>query len=93
MANRRSMKKDINYLIADVIEECYSEILDNPGKKEKEINVLIDDAVDLADVLITRVNQAKSIKDKKEGKKHFNTITEDLKKGTAGLLAKLNKLS
>jgi len=93
MANRRSVKKDINFIIGDVIEECYSEILNNPGKKEKEINAIIDDAVDLADSLITRTNKIGKDKGAKNVKADFAKITSELKDGTAGFIAKLNKLS
>ena len=93
MANRRSIKKDINFIIGDVIEECYSEILNNPGKKEKEINAIIDDAVDLADGLIARANKIGKDKKDKNVKADFAKITGELKEGTAGFIAKLNKLS
>lgn len=92
MANRRTIKKDINYLLGDVIEECYSEMLDKPEKNEKEINAIIDQAVDLADDLMTRVNNLKNIKNRKDMKAHFNKISEDLEEKTIGFISKLNKL-
>lgn len=93
MANRRTIKKDINYLLGDVIEECYSEMLNKPGRNEKEINAIIDQAVDLADDLMTRVNNLKNIKNRKDMKAHFNKISEDLKEKTMGFISKLNKLT
>ncbi len=93
MANRRTIKRDINYLLGDVIEECYSEILNKPGKHEKEINLIIDQAVDLADDLMARVNNLKNIKDRKDMKAHFNKISKDLEEKTTGFISKLNALS
>ena len=61
MPNRRDIKKDINNVLGDVLEECYSQMLFNNSKNEKEINVIIDTAVDLADDLIFRVNNADDI--------------------------------
>ncbi len=92
MANKRNIKKDINSVLGNVLEECYSEILNNPGKKEDEINKIIDDAVDLADDLISRVNNADKIAGK-ERKPHFTKISEELEEKAIGFIEKLNKLS
>ena len=93
MANRRILKRDINYLLGDVIEECYSEMLNKPEKNEKEINTIIDEAVDLADNLMARVNNLKSIKNRKDMKAHFHQISEDLEAKTKSFVKKLNALS
>ncbi len=92
MANKRNIKKDINSVLGNVLEECYSEMLNNPGVKENEINKIIDDAVDLADDLIARVNNSRKITDKKR-KPHFNKIAEELEEKAIGFIEKLNKLS
>ena len=93
MANRRDIKKDINNVLGDVIEECYSEILYNPAKNENEINAIIDEAVNLADDLMFRVNNAQDITKGKSVKTHFNKISEDLEEKAIGFIEKLNALS
>lgn len=93
MANRRMIKRDINYLLGDVIEECYSEMLHKPEKNEKEFNAIIDEAVDLADDLMFRVNNLSGIESRKEMKAHFNKIKKDLEDKTNGFISKLNALS
>ena len=92
MANKRTIKKDINSVLGNVLEECYSEMLNNPGIKEKEINAIIDDAVDLADDLISRVNHSRTIESNKR-KAHFAKIAEELEDKAIGFIEKLNKLS
>lgn len=92
MANKRNIKKDINSVLGNVLEECYSEMLNNPGVKENEINAIIDDAVDLADDLIARVNTAKTVP-AKERKAHFNKIAGELEDKAIDFIEKLNKLS
>jgi len=92
MANKRNIKKDINSVLGNVLEECYSEMLNNPGVKEKEINDIIDDAVDLADDLISRVNKSKTLA-VKERKNHFKKIGEELEEKAIDFIEKLNKLS
>ncbi len=93
MPNRRDIKKDINNVLGDVLEECYSQMLFNNSKNEKEINVIIDTAVDLADDLIFRVNNADDITKGKAMKSHFNKISEELEEKAIGFIEKLNTLS
>ncbi len=93
MANRRDIKKDINNVLGDVLEECFSEILNNPDKNEKEINAIIDEAVDLADDLIARVNNPAGIKSGHSMKAHYSKISEDLEDKAIGFIEKLNALS
>ncbi len=91
MANRRNIKKDINSVLGGVLEECYSEMLNNPGKNEEKINKIIDEAVDLADDLIARVNTAKKSKAGKI-KPSFSKISEELEDKATGYIEKLNAL-
>jgi hypothetical protein len=66
-------------------------MLANPGKHDKEIEKIVDDAVDLADDLISRVNKSKKISGK-ERKAHFNQINKQLKEKAIGLIKKLDTL-
>lgn len=93
MPNRRDIKKDINSVLADVLEECYSEMLNHPEKNDDKINAIIDEAVDLADDLIARVNSAKKLKSGKEVKANFHTIMDELQDKAIGYIERLNALS
>lgn len=92
MPNRRDIKKDINSVLADVLEECYSEMLNHPEKNDDKINAIIDEAVDLADDLIARVNGAKKLKGK-EVKANFQKIMDELQDKAIGYIERLNALS
>lgn len=92
MANRRDIKKDINSVLGDVLEECYSEMLHHPEKNDDKINAIIDEAVDLADDLIARVNSSKKLKSGKEMKTSFQTISDELQDKAIGYIEKLNSL-
>lgn len=93
MPNRRDIKKDINSVLGGVLEECYSEMLNNPEKNDVKINAIIDEAVDLADDLIARVNGAKKLKSGKEVKASFNSIMEELQDKAIVYVERLNDLS
>lgn len=93
MPSRRNIKKDINSVLGDVLEECYSEMLNNPEKNDDKINAIIDEAVDLADDLVARVNGAKKLKSRKEVKANFQSIIDDLHDKAIGYVERLNALS
>lgn len=92
MASRRKLKRDINYLLGDVIDECYNSLLNNEGKNEPEVEALVDEAVDLADDLISKVNSAKKFKKRSEVKKQFSEIKEKLGDKVIVFVEKLNAL-
>lgn len=92
MSNRRELKRNINGLLGDVIEECYESLLNNEGKNEKEVEGIVDEAVDLADELIAKANAAKKLKSRAEVKKHYSEIKEQLGDSVIGFIEKLNAL-
>ncbi len=92
MASRRIVKNNINNLLGDVIEEYYNSLLDNGGKNEQKIEALVDECVDLADELITKVNSTKKLKTRAEVKKHFADIKEKLGDSVIGFIEKLDAL-
>jgi len=88
MANKRDLKKDINYVLGDIIEAVYVWELSNPDKDIKKSEAIIDEAIDVFDELITKVND-RSVENKK---KHFKGINQELEKKGRALIDKVNKL-
>ena len=88
MANVRTLKKDINFVLGDIIEAVYIWELSTAGKPTDESQAIIDEAIKQFDTLIERVNDKKA-----ENKKaHFKAIYTDLE-GTANqLVEKINAL-
>lgn len=89
MANVRDLKKDINYVLGDIIEAVYVWEYSNTGKDPKKGEAIIDEAIETFDVLIAKVND-KSVENKKA---HFNEIKSELEKRGRALIEKINKLS
>jgi len=86
MANIKNLKKDINYVLGDVIEYALDvSILKNEPKKGDEI---VDEAIATFDGLIAKVN-AKNIENKKA---HFKAINEALETEAKALVEKVNSL-
>ncbi|MCK6648349.1 MAG: hypothetical protein L6Q66_01725 [Bacteroidia bacterium] len=92
MANRRELKRNINGLVGDVIEECYNSLLNNEGKNEAQVEAIVDECVDLADELIEKVNSAKKLQNRAERKKLFSDVKEKLGDKVIELIEKLNNL-
>ncbi len=88
MANIRDLKKDINYVLGDIIEAVYifEESNNNPGSKEG--SEIIDKAIATFDDLIGKVNQ----KDVENRKAHLKSVREELEKEATSLVERLNKM-
>ena len=88
MANIRNLKRDINYVLGDIIEAVYIWETANPDKNAKDSEVIIDEAIETFDILIEKVN-AKNIESPKT---HFKGIVSELETKGSALIEKLNKL-
>lgn len=89
MASVKNLKKDINYVLSDIIEECYLwQMLQEDDKKADKAEKIIDEAITTFDTLIEKVN-AKDVENKKA---HFKAVSSDLEKSSKELLAKIAKL-
>ncbi len=88
MANVRNLKKDINYVLGDIIEAVYIWEYANTDKDTKKSEALIDEAIATFDQLIEKVN-AKKVENQKT---HFKSIAQDLETQGKALIEKINKL-
>jgi hypothetical protein len=88
MANVRNLKKDINYVLGDIIEAVYVWEYTNTDKDTKKSEAIIDEAIDTFDELIAKVND-KSVENKKA---HFKGINQELETKGRALIEKINKL-
>ena len=88
MANIRNLKKDINYVLGDIIEAVYSWEYLNLDKDTKKSEKIIDEAIKVFDDLILEVNQ----KDVENKKTHCKNMNAKLEKNGRALIEKINKL-
>lgn len=88
MASIKNLKKDINFVLGDIIDECYAWEVLNAKSDTTKIDAIIDEAIASFDVLIEKVN-AKKVENKKA---HFKAITNELIETANGLIAKINNL-
>ncbi len=88
MASIKNLKRNINYILGDIIEECYVWELVNPKADTKKSQAIIEDAIATFDTLLDKVNE-KKVENKKA---HFVGINKELETKANTLIAKINKL-
>jgi hypothetical protein len=88
MANIRDLKKDINYVLGDIIEAVYIVEAANNKQGSKEGEKIIDGAIETFDDLIAKVNQ----RDVENRQAHLKGVRQELEKKGKDLIEKLNKL-
>lgn len=84
MASKRKFKRDLNYMVFDVVEECFSVQLYN-DKKTEVTNKLIDEVIDFRNSMTAKVHKAKS-------KKEFTTLNTEVEDAAIDFIHKINDL-
>ncbi|MGB0891326.1 MAG: hypothetical protein ACPGUU_03165 [Flavobacteriaceae bacterium] len=86
MASIKNLKKDINYVLGDVIEYALDvSILKNAPEKG---DAIIDEAIETFDALVAKVNDSK-VENKKA---HFKAVNQELEVKAKALVEKINGL-
>ena len=89
MANLRSFKKDVIFLINEVISDCWVFMYLNRDKNVEEANKIVADAVELGDNLFEQINHYP----KDDAKKHFKALNQKLLEGVDALFVRLSGLT
>lgn len=84
MASKRDLKKALNNLIFDIVEECFSAQLYNEKKTEAS-DKLINEAADFQEEILSKINSAKS-------KAEFRAIREQIEEKADQLFDSVNAL-
>jgi len=93
MPSVKKLKKDIDYLVFDVISDCFAFGKLHPDEKPEEVTEIISDAVSLRNDLIRRANNPEKSDNPMVIRTHFKNLTKDLFIGVDKLCAKLSSLS
>ncbi len=90
MAKKKNVKKDIEFVTYEILNDCFLSIDTHPDRNKDEITKLIGETIAKRNELIKRVNDRKV--DKKEINKHFKSIYADLMKSADNSFGTLSKL-
>ena len=85
MANKRILKRNINEMVFDVVEECFFFEMTAPDKTAKSAK-LIDEAADFQDEMLSKINKAK-------GKAEFRAIATAVEAKAGYFVDALNGLN
>ncbi|MBT3524249.1 hypothetical protein N9O11_00630 [Flavobacteriaceae bacterium] len=88
MASVKNLKKDLNNIIGEIIQNINLWQLENPDKDVKKSEKLIDECFDAFDNIIKKIHQ----KDVTDVNKHFKNISFELTDIASDLVKKFNKL-
>ncbi|HBZ22130.1 MAG TPA: hypothetical protein DEO60_13445 [Bacteroidales bacterium] len=91
MPSIRKLKKSIDYLIFEVISDCFTFGTIHPEDHAEEVSGIIADAVSLRNDLIRRANNPEK-NDLKSVRTHFQLVEKDLFVGTDKLCTRLSDL-
>jgi hypothetical protein len=93
MASVRELKKDIDFLVFEVISDCFVYSNLHPDNKSDELTTLISDAVELRNDLIARVNNPDGKDNPKIVKAYYKSVAKDLMLGVDKLFERLSAIS
>ena len=88
MANKRTLKRDINNVFGDIIEAAYLHQVTHPKEDPSKSEKIVDEAISDFDELIGKINQ----RDVENKKQHFRNIQRDLEAKATDLVNKVNEL-
>ena len=89
MANLRTFKKDVIFLINEVISDCWVFMYLNREKNVDEAKKIVADAVELGDNIFEQINHYP----KDDAKKHFKALNQKLLEGVDALFVRLSGLT
>ena len=93
MASIRNLKKDIDYLVFEVISDGFVYKSIHPENNADEVFAIISDAVAFRNDLIARVNNPDGKDNPKILKAYYKTVEKDLLTGVDKLFTRLSLLS
>ncbi|MDR6301164.1 hypothetical protein [Mesonia maritima] len=88
MASIKHLKRDLNYVMGDIIEAAYIHQMANPKADPKTIDEIVDEAVATYDEMIVKIND----RSQENRGKHLQQLNRELEQKATGLIEKLNTL-
>ena len=93
MASIKDLKKDIDYLVYEVISDCFTVMSVQPIDKSEELAEVVGDAVKLRNELFSRVKHPGGKEDPKMMKEYYKKVRVDLVEGVDKLFERLSKIT
>lgn len=89
MSSVRILKRDVRYVIGDIIDVIYVTEMTTTGKPSEQSSALLMESISTYDEMMARINQ----KPEGSAKAHFKAIRNDFEKTVFQLVEKVNALN
>ncbi len=93
MASKKNLKKDINFLTDEVIGTCLMHQALNKGKKDNELDEIINETLIFREELIEKVNNPKPTDANKNLRSYYRNLYSELLKKVNDTFDKLNEIT
>lgn len=93
MASKKNLKKDINFLIDEVIGTCLIRQSIQTGKQEKELDDIMNEMLIFRDEMIEKVNNPQLTEADKNLRTYYRNLYGELIKKVNDTFDKLNEMT
>jgi hypothetical protein len=92
MASVKNLKKDISFLVSEVISDSQLFLYLHPKQNAETAYSIMEDAVDMYNLMFLRANHPDGKDNPKLVKQHYKTLRNDLLSQTHSLFERVSKL-
>lgn len=89
MANKRSLKKEINFITEELISECLYNQIFTKGANTEENNKILEEIIDIQEDFLRRINITDGKYTPKIVKKYYRALIADFDKKIDAIIDKL----
>lgn len=93
MASKRDAKKDVQFVVTEVISDCLNFLYMNPEKKAAEVHAIVEEMIELHNELVTRINHIDGKENPKLVKAHFKSLYTQLLGKTDEAFSRLSEIA
>ncbi|HPD96101.1 MAG: hypothetical protein H6537_10115 [Bacteroidales bacterium] len=93
MAKRRVLKKDVDFLVSEVVSDCYTFMMFNGDKSHDEAIKVIESALDKRNEAYKKISSRVKHENPKEVKKYYKQIQQEFLEGVDECFTKLSELT
>jgi hypothetical protein len=92
MASLRMLKKDVDYLVEEVVTDAYLSLYFHPERRDEVVKIM-EDVVSLRNSLIDRANRPAEKHNASLVRKHYAQLRRDMFEGVDALFVRLSDTS
>ncbi len=93
MASKKNLKKDINYLVDEVIGTCLMRQNLKNDKIQDDLDGVIKDMLEFREEMVKKVNNPKPAEGEKNLKSYYRSLYSELLTKVNGVFDKLNTMT